>query len=304
MKALACLFALLFAGSATAQVKCVETDDAILVRAGEKPVLRYNKTVREAPEGMDPRYRRSGYIHPVYDPAGRVVTGDFAADHPHQHALFFAWTKCEFEGRKVEFWDQKLGIGRVSHDAVLSVEDGEFKVRMLYEDTNDAKNPKPVLHEIWTVRVHDTAGDKFVFDLTSEQSCAGKSPLVIKQYHYGAMAIRGHDQWFGEDAGFLTNEGKTRENGNHSRPNWVSMFGKIDGKTSAVAVFCHPSNFRYPQHVRLHPKKPYFCFAPMVTGEFRIEPGNPYVSRYRYVVHGGKPDKPTLETLWQAFAKE
>ena len=52
----------------------------------------------------------------------------------------------------------------------------------------------------------------------------------------------------------------------------------------------HPANFRSPQPVRLHPNKPYFCFAPMVPGAFEIAPGRPYVSRYRLVLHDGRPD--------------
>ena len=69
-----------------------------------------------------------------------------------------------------------------------------------------------------------------------------------------------------------------------------------------VTVLDHPGNFRFPQPVRLHPNKPYFCFAPMVLGEFEISPGHPYTSRYRLYVHDGPPDAADIERLWNDYA--
>jgi len=55
--------------------------------------------------------------------------------------------------------------------------------------------------------------------------------------------------------------------------------------------------------VRLHPSMPYFCFSPAVLGAFSIEPGQaPYVSRYRFYVHDGRPDPKVAERLWQDYA--
>jgi hypothetical protein len=64
----------------------------------------------------------------------------------------------------------------------------------------------------------------------------------------------------------------------------------------------HSQNFRAPQPVRLHPGKPYFCFAPMILGDFAIEPGKPYVSRYRYYLHTGEPDQAVNERIWNDYA--
>ncbi len=143
----------------------------------------------------------------------------------------------------------------------------------------------------------------YLFDIESSQSCACESPVTINKYHYGGMALRGARQWFGDGrCEFLTSEGKSRADGNHTRPRWCEMFGKLGDHESGIAVLCHPNNFRAPQPVRLHPDKPYFCFAPMVLGAFTIEPGKPYVSAYRYYVHTGKPDAKVNEALWNDFA--
>jgi len=168
------------------------------------------------------------------------------------------------------------------------------------------------LHEVWTVVVHQTPADHFLFDIISVQQCASDKPLNLAEYHYGGMAIRGNYQWLKEkedhsihpgDVQYLTSEGKDRWEGNHSRPNWVAFTGKIDSQDVSAAVFCSPENFRAPQHVRIHPNKPYFCFAPMMGGSFQIAPGEPYVSSYRYLVTSDVADVGMIEKHWKRYSK-
>jgi hypothetical protein len=101
---------------------------------------------------------------------------------------------------------------------------------------------------------------------------------------------------------YLTSEGKTWLDGNATRARWAEIHGAIDGRPSGAAVLGHPRNFRAPQPVRLHPSKPYFCFAPMILGEFAIQPGKPYDSCYRYYVHTGEPDRSVNERIWNDYA--
>jgi hypothetical protein len=54
--------------------------------------------------------------------------------------------------------------------------------------------------------------------------------------------------------------------------------------------------------MRMHPTEPFFCFAPPQLGEFSIEPGKHYVSRYRFVVFDGAPNKELLDSLWEDYA--
>ena len=126
-------------------------------------------------------------------------------------------------------------------------------------------------------------------DLDVVQRCAGEKPLTIEVYHYGGMAIRGPSSWLGEEPGrIVTNEGKNRVEGNHSRPTWVKLSGEIDGGPCGVVAIQGPVNFRAPQWVRLHPSKPYFVFAPMVEEAFEIRPSVPYESKYRFVLYDGE----------------
>ncbi|MBV6643773.1 MAG: PmoA family protein, partial [Cyclobacteriaceae bacterium] len=133
-------------------------------------------------------------------------------------------------------------------------------------------------------------------------------------YHYGGMAFRGSADWNDTTAtadqeltgkgqgGFLTSEGLGRS-GNHSRPNWVSMFGNVNDQPVNLAVMGHPLNFRSPSYVRIHPTMPYFCFTPVVEYGFDFKPGDVHIARYRVVSFDGKPDPTVIDQLWQQFSQ-
>lgn len=297
------------------ELKLTETEDTIRITQRGKPVLEYIKTARPVPEGIEKHFSRSGYIHPVYTPTGQELTGDYPVDHAHQHALFFAWTKGDYNGQKVDFWNQAKDLGRIEFREVVDVNRGEQEVSFSAKHAFKVKgksgdNWVDVLHEIWTVTVHQTPADHFLFDIVSVQQCVTDKPLSLPQYRYGGMAIRGNYQWLKEkedhsiepgDVQYLTSDGKDRWEGSHTRPNWVSFSGEIDGQDVSATVFCSPKNFRAPQHVRIHPNKPYFCFAPMVEGPFKIAPGKEYVSRYRYLVTSKAADVKMIEKHWDEY---
>jgi hypothetical protein len=303
-----------------AAAACIDDGRHLRLELHGRPVLAYNATMVESPSGLDPDYHRSGQIHPLFTPAGRVVSDDFPPDHAHQHAVFFAWVNTTFQGHRLDFWNQMEQTGRIGHAATLGMESGQvfaqFRVKLRHDDLTGSGGPQPVLDEVWTVRAYDVP-EVFLVDFESRQSCAGPEPLTINQYHYGGMGLRGNRQWFDPtvkgnnlpapersgNSDFLTSDGKSRATGNHTRPNWVDLGGRIGDAAGGVALLDHPGNFRFPQPVRLHPNKPYFCFAPMVLGTFAIEADEPYVSHYRFVVHDGPADAHTIERLWHDYAK-
>ena len=303
----------------TGPVSVVDGEETITVTLDGRsnPVLIYNKVATKEASKHEPHFARSGYIHPLYSPAGKVVTGDFPADHKHQHALFFAWTKTKFQKRKPEFWNQKLEAGRISfmgvvEGSIVSSEGmGSFAVEHLWEDLTAPDGPVPVIKEKWKVTVYDVGKDRHLFDIESIQEMLGDKSLTIEKYHYGGMAIRGPDTWYSDEkeatppGSIVTNEGLDRIEGNHSRPKWVAMSGPVEeGGEAGVAVIPAESNFRHPQWVRLHPNKPYFVYAPMVEESFTIIPGEPYISKFRYVVFDGEPDEEIINGEAQRMAED
>lgn len=293
-------------------LSCVATHAAeqaktLSLSDGDRRIMTYNAAVVPSPDEQAPWLSRSGFIHPVVTPKGRVVTGAFPEDHPHQHGLMFAWTSATYDGQKVDFWNSHKQQGKIEHVKTLHADADNIKVQLRHVITAGRDKPLTVLHETWTItRVpHETMN---VFDLISVQTCATDKPLKLRKYKYGGMCIRGPAHWSNGDA-MLTSEGKRQTQGNHTRPHWVALFGKArkpgetDSDWAGIAAMSHPDNFYSPQPVRLHEKMSYFCFAPMVAGDFEIKPDEPYTSRYRFVTYDGKPEAKLLDKIWQDYAK-
>jgi len=300
-------------GSAGADTVSVDRQErSLAVSVGGEPVVRYWTDERPLPRpALDSIYLRGGYLHPVRTPSGRVVTGDYAEDHPHHHGIWSAWTNTEFRGRTPDFWNVQDGTGAVVPMSLDSTWHGPVQggltARHRHVDRTGAA-PTTALYEQWTLRVYDVppTGDGTpyrLFDLSLTQTTASESPLVLPPYHYGGLGVRGRDHWYGPDnARFLTSAGKDRTTGNETRARWTYIGGEVEGKRAGLAALSHPENERSPQPVRIPPAMPYFSIAPSQLGRWAIEPGRPYEAHYRFVVFDGPPDPAVLDRLWADYA--
>lgn len=283
-----------------------------LVDMLDHPIVAYHGKADPVPRpDIKPIYKRGGYLHPIYSPSGKVVTDDYPPNHIHHHGVWSAWTKTVFEDRKPDFWNMGEGKGTVEFVSLgepkpwHGVVQAGFVSHHQHIDLTTGDR-KPVLNESWKVTTYATYGTKLhIFDLISIQTCATASTLHLPKYHYGGLGFRGNWAWNGETkTSFLTSNGETdRIKGNETRGNWCHVGGEVDGEFTGVAILCHPDNFRAPQPMRLHPSEPFFCFAPSQLGNWSIEPGKPYISRYRFIVMDGRPNKEELDALWQDYAK-
>jgi hypothetical protein len=305
------------AAAAAERLRLIESDAAITVTRGETPVVVYNKQSPPVPTGIDPIYRRSGFLHPVASPAGHVVTATFPFDHAHQHGVFTAWVNTTYADRSVDFWNLAGGTGRVLHERVVATRsDGEavgFEVDLIHRA--EQQPAIDVLRERWKVSVYPTDGTYHCFDLETTQQALTETPLAINEYHYGGVALRGPVRWLDEPkrkagaghetarepSSFLNSLGSDRIAGNHEHARWVCLSGAMDGQPVSVAVLGHADNFRAPQAARLHPTKPYFCFSPCVDGSFVIDREHPYHARYRFLVTDAAPDADWLNAQWQTW---
>jgi hypothetical protein len=301
-------------------VEAVADESALHLKTEGRPVFDFRLRAEAPSANIRPSFLRAGYLHPVFTPAGRIVTDDYPDDHPHQHGIFFAWTRTEFEGRQPDFWNMGDGTGAVVLDKVEDVRGGPdratFKARLRHVDLS-APQPKTALNEVWDVTVYRTVGDSIkgdsisavpgrytMFDIVSTQECASASPLILPDYRYGGIGIRGHRNWrVKTNVSFLTSEGKDRIAGDDTPARWCAMGGRVDGQLVGLATLGHPANFRAPQPLRIHPDDPYFNFSPSKRGQWEITPGKPYVSRYRFLSFDGEVNAAELNKLWDSYAK-
>jgi hypothetical protein len=282
----------------------VEREGAgLMVMVKDQPLLFYHTAEVNPPADSPSYYKRSGFIHPLFTPHGKILTDDFPAGHAHQHAIFAAWPNTTYKNEFVDFWNQHQKKGTVEHVEVTKIAEGpvmaQLEVSLRYKSFEHGE----VLREKWTLDLYPFT-ENYMFDLRLEQVNNTADTLFLNQYHYGGLAFRGSRQWNPQDKihfknnwNIVTSEGikDSAANGTHAR--WVDAYGLIDGAMAGATVFNHPSNFRYPQAIRVHPSMPYWAFAPVVDGAFTINPGQVYRAQFRYFVHDGPVDKYMLEMV-------
>ena len=302
---LICMLGLSGLNSVHADVKTKAQDGTIEISVSGKPVLTYHTETVSPPEGMGKVYARSGFIHPLYSPSGKVLTDDFPVGHVHQHALFSAWTRATFKHEVIDFWNQDDGSGNAEHVAVVGIGETSFEV-----DLQQISNRSgPAINERWAVEVEDSS-DPFIIDIEVEQECATSEEVYLHSYKYGGFGFRGSSHWNGEDEEHfegamkvLTSDGIADvEASNHTRPRWVAVYGPLDGTDSGLVIMNHPTSFRHPQPVRVHPEMPYFVFSPIVDGSFILKPGMTYNANYRIVTFDGAPDAERIEKWYEEYA--
>ncbi|MEX2640736.1 MAG: PmoA family protein [Balneolales bacterium] len=283
-------------------------DPEVSFRSGTKEVLSYYHSESKLPDGVSDRYRRAGYIHPVYTPGGTVVTNHMSEGREHHYGIWSAWTNTQFQGRTPDFWNAHDGSGRVDGDSLEAAWDGPVHggFRSNHRFT-DLSGPEPViaLNEHWEVRVYRSPqnGAYHIFDLTMTHTANTGSPLALPEYRYGGLGVRGHGDWNEEgNLFFLTSEGYDYSNGNGTRARWSHVGGFVDGRLAGIAILGHPGNDRHPQTVRIHPSEPFFNYAPSQLGDWSIRPGSPWVGRYRFITYDGEPEAGELDRLWNDYA--
>lgn len=299
-----------------------ENDKAIELRIDGRHLLTYNKQSPPVPEGIDPAYERSGFLHPVSSPDGIVVTTTFPFDHAHQHGIFSAWVKTRWMDRELDFWNLAKKSARVLHQRVnqtfVTRNEVGFEVDLIHQT---ATNPLvDLLRERWTITARQVSKSHFQFDLNTVQTALTNQPLNIEKYHYGGLGYRGPVNWLtAKDEGakkatadgiklepfdFTNDQGQSRSEGNSQHTRWVVATGQIEGRTASIVTLCHSHNFRAPQAARLHPSKPYFAYSPCIDDSFVIDKEHPYEARYRFLILDAKPEQSWIESQWEAWHAE
>jgi len=284
--------------------------DDVRISSGKRPIAQYVGGVGVLPAGdIKPIFQRGGYIHPVHTPSGRIVTADYPSDHRHHHGVWFAWTRAVFQGRDTDFWNMGDAKGRVEFEALEHARTGpvlaDLKVRHRYVDLTSG-SPITVLREEWGTRffASGTQSPYFMFDIDVRQTNVAAAPLVLPEYHYGGIALRGAADFVPlENAVFLTSEGKDRKTGDAVPSRWAYIAGTVNGARAGLAILAHSKNFRAPAPMRIHPTDPYLCYVPSKAGPWEIPVKGTHTAQYRFVAFDGSPEPAEFERLWRDYVE-
>ena len=291
--------------------------ETITLVSGGKNILSYHYGLCDVPDGVDEIYRKNGFIHPLFSPAGKVLTCIQPKDHYHHYGIWGPWTKTKIDGREVNFWDMAAGQGTVRFGGFLSKVSGPvfggFKARQEHWDLSDKAKSKTAINEVLDVKAFAGKVDNkdiWIIDLMTVFNNALESPIEFEQYRYGGgIGFRATQKWTKDNCSALTSAGKTRKDADSTRARWCDVNGDAGKDEYCGIVFLsHIANREHPEPMMVWSADAnggrgdmFFEFCPIKFKNWIIKPGKEYVLRYRMIVYDGKLNPETMETLWKNY---
>lgn len=290
----------------------------IKLNHGNEPVLHYRHAEMYPPDSIDPLYKRSGYIHPLWSPGGFRLTRIQPPDHYHHYGIWGPWTKTHIEEREVDFWNLAKGQGTVQFSKLISTTAGEvfsgFRALQEHIDFGATGEDQVALTEVLDIRTWNTGDNNRIIDYSSTINSPLSNGILFDAYRYGGgLGFRATEYWNKENCTVLTSENKTRKDADGTSARWCIIEGESDTPSgrSGILFLSHPANRMHPEPMRVWPEDAaggrgdmFFEFTPIRHEAWKIEPNQNYTLKYRMIVFDGKMSKDKAEQYWKAFAGE
>lgn len=291
--------------SAKQKLEIREAAQGVEVLEAGIPVLYFNKQ----PATIDGKYERAGFIHPLYDLEGKVLTENGPADHPHHRGVFWAWHQVFLNGKQVgdgwvsehiRFIPQQLKTRQSGDDILLDWS-------MTWQADSVKGKQVALIAEQTLIRVQPANDsvrlidfDIYLRPLQDSVAIGGSNDIK----GYGGFSMR----WkLPADLRFETRDSmvQPQEPAVMGAP-WMQFRGHFNGeKETAVSLLCAAP---YPG-----PDQSWILRGPdAVSMQNAVYPGRVPVLlakeglhlRYRLVVQRHPLTAATLENLWKQYEQE
>ena len=295
----------------SAVMQTVDNGKALVLKKGASGVLAYNYATVYPPEGVDPSYQRSGFIHPAYSPKGNVLTTIQPKDHYHHYGIWNPWTRVAYDGQIYDLWNLRDKQGTVRARTIQTTYSGEVFAGFAANLDHYIFTPgaeKVIMNEIWDVKTWNVSKG-LLWDFESTLNPATELPVLIKAYRYAGFGWRATEEWTKENCEMFTSEGKTRQQIDGTNARWIYVTGQCGNDRSGFLLLGHPANYSAPEPLRIWDEKAnggrgdaFVNFAPTKNVDWNLIPGNTYKLRYRVLTYDGEMTSDQAETQWNAFA--
>jgi hypothetical protein len=312
MEKTGCLFFICFFMMACApSFKVADTGKSLEYRYGKKSLFTYNYMTVYPPGGVDTVFKRSGFIHPLKDLHGNILTNLFPGDHYHHYGLWYAWTRTFFEGEEIDFWNVGKRLGTVRFQEFSNVTDSGFEACLEHVAYPETDRKKTVMKEKLNVCLGKSSGSGYFMDYVTELECATTSPVELAAYRYGGLVIRTASDWIAQGTEMMTSEGLVRKNADNSEARWC-YFQKTGEETpSCILILSYPRNLYHPESLRVWDEtanngtgEMMWNFSPTRNRAFTLKPENKLELRYRIWILNERIGIGRAEELWQEFVQE
>jgi Methane oxygenase PmoA len=293
----------------------LEDERSVTLRIGGRPLARYQHAVDPAPAGESILFARSGFVYPLWSPAGAELAQQRPADHLHHLGLWHAWTETHWQGLPVDFWNLKKGLGTVRFAGYRWRASGPLWCGLGAHQEHVAlksdQGQTVVLDEELTLRgmTGGTGAAAFLaLDYDFAQKNITSHPLELPVYRYGGgLGYRGPASWNRTNSDYLTSEAKTRNDSHQTRGRWIAMHGPTPQGIGSVIILSHPTNHNAPQRLRTwnddKEGRIFFNYAPTQETAWAIAPGETHSARYRVITCDTAPDVARIESWWHDYAE-
>lgn len=296
----------------TDQLVISKDNGALTIRLGNKNLLRYQFGTMMPPQGADPIFQRSGFIHPLWSPSGRILTRIQPPDHYHHYGLWNPWTHVLYDGDTIDFWNLYKKQGTVQFKDFVSTLEGKVFVEysaLHHHVVFRKRGEETVIREVQTIRVYaPRSAGYYVADITISLKAPQKEVRLL-EYRYGGLGWRATEQWTKDNSRVMTSEGKTRKDADGSLARWCLAEGSVDGGVAGIVLMSNPSNYNHPEPLRVWPENSnnnrgdmFVNFSPTKNTDWPLLPGEEYVLRYRMIVYDRHFSREMAEAAWRHFA--
>ena len=282
----------------------------------DRPILEYQFGTVYPPEGADPLFKRSGFIHPLWSPDGQVLSRIQPPDHYHHYGIWGPWTKTHIRGREVDFWNLIKGEGTVKFSGLLSEVEGSvfsgFKALQKHIDFGGRGEDQVAINEVLDVRAWNLGEDVWLIDYTVTLNTPLDSGIMLDAYRYGGgIGYRATELWHKDNSLVLTSDNRDRLSADGTKAKWCMVEGESVSEKgrSGILFMGHTSNRDFPEPMRVWPIDAnggrgdvYFEFCPIRHKDWMLEKGKDYSLKYRLLVFDGSLTAEKAEGYWQGFA--
>lgn len=292
--------AIVFAAEPALKIKAAPKAEFYEIWEGSLPVLRYNHSTVPVPRGIDPKYARGDYIHPLYGLDGEVLTDDYPKDHPHHRGVGWSWpvTRWKSEVRDIwavsGVWSRPVAMRRceATQDAAVLEAENVWKWG----------DKAPIVREEVVIRAQPMAAEGRLIDVQVRLTGLEDGVAIGGRPHagYGGFGLRAAPAQQRK----ITLHQDASPSG--SPRVWLDYSGVFTGgkALAGVAIFEHPAIPGYPSPLKEYPGCNYAMPAFPGEREVPLPKEQTLVLNYRLLVHHGGADEKVLSRAWATYANK
>lgn len=280
-------------------VKDPSTPGILTLRDGTTNVLSYCYG-EQLPKGIDPKYARSSYIHPLYSLDGQPLTEDFPADHPHHHGVFWAWPVVKVRGVTTQNWHPHDPSLRHKFVRWIKQTTGTENAVIAVENQWLLNDKEEVARERVTIQVSPIVQNSRAIDIEIELEAIG-GPLTLQgtsegNKGYGGFCFRAAPAFKG--ASINTDTGPRDKDIVDEPHKWVDLSTGKYGLT----IFAAPDHPDFPPSWMARNSYAGFMNASWPGLDTKVlNPGEPVTLRYRLYVHRGAAQPATIQDAYEKY---